>query len=71
MSLLPGWAQRVAVFLPFQWTFGYPIEALVGQLSTRELIGGLGIQALWVVIGAVIVQVVWRAGIRQYTAVGN
>ncbi|MGH2541645.1 MAG: ABC transporter permease [Ardenticatenaceae bacterium] len=71
MSLLPDWAQRLADFLPFQWTFGYPIEALVGQLSTAELLTGLGVQALWVIIGAVIVQVMWRSGVRRYTAVGN
>ncbi|HWE63811.1 MAG TPA: ABC-2 family transporter protein, partial [Chloroflexota bacterium] len=30
MTLLPDWTQRLAAFLPFQWTFSFPIEALIG-----------------------------------------
>ena len=38
LSLLPAWAQTLSNFLPFQWTFGFPIEALVGNLSTTTLL---------------------------------
>jgi ABC-2 type transport system permease protein len=71
LTLLPGWAQGVANFLPFQWTFGFPINALVGKLSTSQLLEGLGMQALWVGIGAAIIHFVWRAGIRRFSSVGN
>lgn len=71
MSLMPDWAQDLARLLPFQWTFGFPIEALVGQLSTDQLLGGLAIQALWIAVGAGLVAIVWRIAIRNYTAVGN
>ncbi len=70
MALLPGWAQRLANFLPFQWTFGFPIEALVGRLAPSQLLFGLAMQALWIGLGAVLVGGVWRLAIRQYTAVG-
>ncbi len=70
MSLLPGWAQQVANFLPFRWTFGFPIEALVGRLGPTQLLSGLGMQMLWVALGTVLVSLVWRRAIRQYTAVG-
>ena len=30
---MPDWVQHLADVLPFQWTFGFPIEALVGNLS--------------------------------------
>jgi ABC-2 type transport system permease protein len=71
MSLMPVWVQRVAGYLPFQWTFGYPIEALIGQLSTRQLFSGLGMQLLWILAGLLMVRLVWRLGIRRYSAVGN
>ena len=48
--------QTLANFLPFKWTFGYPIESLVGDLSTRSLLLGLVVQALWIVIGLVLYQ---------------
>ncbi len=71
MSLMPVWVQQVSNFLPFQWTFNFPIESLIGSLSLGQLLSGLGIQALWVVVYSLILAVVWRAGIRQFTSVGN
>jgi ABC-2 type transport system permease protein len=71
LSLMPDWAQRLADVLPFKWTFGFPIEALVGNLPESQLLGGLAMQALWIAIGSVGVAVIWRFAIRRYSAVGN
>jgi ABC-2 type transport system permease protein len=71
MSLMPEWVQQVANFLPFRWTFGFPIEALIGALSPQQLISGLGMQLLWIGLGILVVNVVWHFGIRRYSAVGN
>ena len=71
MTLMPAWVQKVTLFLPFQWTFYFPIYALVGQPTPAELLGGLGMQALWIVGGIVLVNIVWRLGVRRFSAVGN
>ncbi|HET9614059.1 MAG TPA: ABC-2 family transporter protein [Candidatus Limnocylindrales bacterium] len=71
MALMPGWVQSLANVLPFQWTFGFPIEALVGNLSTEQLLGGLAMQLLWIVIGSVVVRVVWHFAVRRYSAVSG
>ncbi len=71
LSLLPGWAQQVDTFLPFQWTFAFPINALIGQLSALQLLAGLGVQALWIVVGALLVRLVWGVGVRHFSSVGN
>jgi ABC-2 type transport system permease protein len=71
LTLMPGWAQDVAAWFPFKWTFYFPIEALVGDLSTASLLGGLAMQALWTAIGGGLVWLCWRASVRHYTAVGN
>ncbi len=71
LSLLPPWARGVAAVLPFQWTFGFPIEALVGRLPARQLLFGLAMQALWVAIGGALVALLWRASVRKYSAVGT
>jgi ABC-2 type transport system permease protein len=71
MRLMPDWVQRLAGWLPFQWTFGYPIEALIGTLSPAQLVGGLAMQAFWITAGALLVSAVWRLGVRRFTAVGN
>src|SRR5512137_2456549 len=68
MTLMPVWVQQLTLFLPFQWTFFFPINALVGQLTPAELLGGLGMQALWIVIGIGLVNLVWHYGIQRFSA---
>ena len=71
LTLMPHWSQTAAAWLPFKWTFYFPIEALVGNMSTLSLIGGLGMQLLWTAIGSVLVFFGWRLSVRHYSAVGN
>jgi len=71
LQLMPAWVQAVAELLPFKWTFFFPIEALVGDLSTEELLRGLGMQVFWTLVGLGIFALVWRRAVRRYSAVGN
>jgi ABC-2 type transport system permease protein len=71
MTLMPDWVQTLADFLPFQWTFYFPIETLVGDLSNAELLRGLGMQVFWILVGIGVFSLVWRRAVRHYTAVGN
>jgi ABC-2 type transport system permease protein len=71
LSLMPDWVQRLADVLPFRWTFGFPIEALVGNLTNDQLLRGLAAQLFWVIVGSILVRVVWRFAIRRYSAVSG
>jgi ABC-2 type transport system permease protein len=71
LPLMPDWAEDVAAVLPFQWSFYFPIQALVGDLPRDELLGGLGMQLLWIVVLTGLFLVVWRFAVRRYSAVGN
>jgi ABC-2 type transport system permease protein len=71
LQLMPDWAQNLANFLPFKWTFGFPIEALVGNLSDSDLLLGLATQLFWIIFGAIVLRIVWRFAIRRYSAVGG
>ena len=71
LTLMPHWAQALSSWLPFKWTFYFPIEALVGNMSTARLVGGLGMQVLWTAVAALLVAGSWRLSVRHYSAVGN
>jgi ABC-2 type transport system permease protein len=71
LRLMPGWVQTLADFLPFKWTFGFPIESLVGDMSTRSLLAGLAAQLLWILIGLALFKLAWRAAIKHFSAVGG
>ena len=71
LTLLPAWVQRIAMFLPFQSMFYFPITSLTGSLSNAELLLGLGIQVLWFVLALGMVNLVWHFAIRRFSSVGN
>jgi ABC-2 type transport system permease protein len=71
VSLMPHWAQTVAGFLPFESTFGFPITALAGPISDRQLVVGLLTQLFWITFGVIGVQLMWRRAVRAYTAVNG
>jgi len=71
LTLMPGWVQNLSEYLPFKWTFFFPVEALVGSMSSVELWSGVGMQVLWIVIGASCLSLVWRLAIKQFSAVGG
>ena len=70
LSLFPRPVQILADLLPFRWMIGFPVELSLGRLSPIEALTGLGAQLIWLVLSFVMVRIVWRAGIRIYSAVG-
>lgn len=70
LSLFPHALQVAAYILPFRWMLGFPVELLLGRLTPTETLIGLAVQAVWVAIAFGLMRLVWRAGIRLYSAVG-
>ncbi len=71
LELFPGFVQTLAAVLPFRWMVYFPVELLLGRLGVQEALLGLGVQALWLAIIVGVLNLVWRAGVRQFAAVGS
>jgi ABC-2 type transport system permease protein len=70
LSLFPRPIQVLANILPFHWMIGFPVELVLGRLTPIQAATGIAAQAAWLVMAFGLVRVVWRAGIRMYSAVG-
>ncbi len=70
LTLLPSSIQVVAEILPFRWMIGFPVELLLGRLTLAEALIGLGAQAAWLLVSFVLLRIMWRTGVRNYSAVG-
>lgn len=70
VTLLPDWVRTISGYLPFQWSFGFPIDVLVDRQSPEQLLAGLGAQAFWIAVGVVLVSVAWKRAMLRYTGVG-
>ena len=59
-----AWAQ----WTPFPSLIDFPARVLAGQ--SVDLLAGFGTQLLWIALLLPLVQLLWRAGVRRYSAMG-
>ena len=71
LVLLPAALQPLAIVLPFRYMVGFPVEVLTGQVSGASLLAGFALQGIWLLVALSLYSVLWRAGLRQYMAVGG
>jgi ABC-2 type transport system permease protein len=70
LALFPGPVQTAAQILPFQWMIGFPVELILGRVSPAGAGLGILLQTVWIVLAFGLLRIVWRAGVRIYSAVG-
>lgn len=70
LALFPAWLQLIANLLPFRWMIGFPVELLLGRLTPHQALQGFAAQAAWLIVSLALIRVIWRAGLRAYSAVG-
>lgn len=70
VGLLPGGVSTVARYLPFYSMVGLPADTAAGQPLAAAL-AGLTVQLGWVLVLGVLAVLLWRRGLRRYTAVGG
>lgn len=70
VALLPGPLLAISYALPFYYVLGAPAEILRGGVTLERALALIGIQALWLSLCFALFQLVWRRGVKHYSAVG-
>jgi ABC-2 type transport system permease protein len=70
LDLLPPTVQQVAQYLPFQLQLYFPIQLILGRLTPDEIARNFLMDAIWLLIGLGLFQLVWRRGVKRFSAVG-
>jgi ABC-2 type transport system permease protein len=71
VSFLPLPMQVLATFLPFRYMVGFPVEVLATPMRPEEIGLGFAVQTGWLVLAGGLSLVLWRRGLRRYSAVGG
>jgi ABC-2 type transport system permease protein len=70
LALLPSLVQQIAQFLPFQLWISFPIQLILGRLAPDVIIRNFVLQVVWLLVALGLFQLVWRAGVKRFSAVG-
>ena len=69
-SLLPEALQTFAAWSPFPWMVHFPVELILGRLTPAQTVHGFTMQALWITVGFLVMQLAWGRATSRYSAVG-
>jgi ABC-2 type transport system permease protein len=70
LPLMPKVIQDIAQFLPFQLLIYFPIQLILGKLSSFQIIQGFVVSGIWLAVSIVLFNLVWREGVKRFSAVG-
>jgi viologen exporter family transport system permease protein len=70
LQLMPKVIQDIAQFLPFQMLIYYPIQLILGKLSQAQIIQGYVVGLAWLIVSIVVFNMIWRNGVKRFSAVG-
>ncbi len=71
LELFPRPVQVAADFLPFRWMLSFPVELWLGRLTLQEMFTGYLYQIGWSFAVFLLLQLIWQAGVRRFSAVGS
>jgi len=70
LTLMPKLVQEAARYLPFQMRIYFPIELILGKLSSAQMVQGYVTGTIWLIAAIFIFGWVWQNGVKRYSAVG-
>ena len=70
LPLMPKLIQDVAQYLPFQLLIYFPIQLILGKLSSAQIVQGYVTGIIWLVIAISVFNWIWRNGVKRFSAVG-
>lgn len=71
LSLFPSVVSEVFHALPFQYLANFPLELMLGHINQNDIIPQFITALTWLIITGALLLLVWRKGLKSYTAVGN
>jgi ABC-2 type transport system permease protein len=70
LDLMPPVIQQIAQYLPFQLLRYFPIQLILGRLTAQEILVNFGLGLFWLGIALALFLLVWKRGLRRFSAVG-
>jgi ABC-2 type transport system permease protein len=71
LDILPAGVHQVLALTPFPYMLSFPIGIYLGKITGPALAQGFLVQGLWVLLAFGVAQLMWRRGIKKYSAVGG
>lgn len=70
VAVLPVWAQKLSLFMPFYYTTALPTDLILGKRAPAEAWPLIVGQVVWIALSVIFFHVLYRAGTKVYNGAG-
>jgi len=70
LDLFPPVLRNALYSMPFRYMMSFPIEILTRRVAVADILRGLALEWMWVLLFYIVYRVVWKRGLKRYSAVG-
>jgi ABC-2 type transport system permease protein len=70
LELFPPFVAKWAAYLPFRYMLSLPVEIITGRMPLGEMLRGIGQQTVWLIFWIGLFRLLWKTGLKHYSAVG-
>ncbi len=70
LELMPRTIQQIAQLLPFQYMRYFPVQVILNRMTPDALLRGYLVGIAWLALLIGLFVLVWRAGVKRFSAVG-
>lgn len=70
LAMFPAAVNDILFYLPFRYMLSFPIEIFLGDLTMSEIGVAFAVQWSWILLLFVSYRLLWRRGLKHYSAVG-
>ncbi len=71
LDVMPAWLAGFVKWSPFTYELFFPAQVCMERVRGAALVGGLAIQAAWLVLLWLCARAMWSRGVRKYQAFGG
>ena len=70
ITLLPVVFVKISFLLPFAYSYFIPTQIYLKKMDLMTGVKGIGVQLIWIMLLYLIINIVWRRGMKKYEGVG-
>ncbi len=70
INLLPAAFIKASFLMPFAYSFFVPTQLYLKKIDIATGLRGLFVQIAWIMVLYLLIQIVWKRGLRKYEGVG-
>lgn len=71
LAYYPSSLASIAYVLPFSHIIYFPVIAVQGKLTETAMVSVIGSQLVWILVLYILYRIIWKKGIKKFTAVGQ